>query len=102
MILHKFGGLCLLIWHRAPLYLATSFARDFQVCLDAEVEIWHKKPCRSLNFGLARVGLVQFFILGGIAPAEEGNRNVNLVPQNKDFYVSINRRYRPFEGRRYC
>jgi hypothetical protein len=72
------------------------FCEDSQVFVDAGLEIWYRQLCRALDFGLARVGLVQFFILGGIAPAEEGNRNVNFVPQNKDFYVSINRRYRSF------
>jgi hypothetical protein len=84
------------VW--APLYWATRFAGDFQVFLDAELEIWYKQVCRALDSGLARVGSVRCFILGGIAPAEESNRNVSFLAQNSGFCVSINRRYRPFEG----
>ena len=75
------------------------FSKYFQVFLDTELKIWYKQPCRALDFGFARVGSVESFILGGIAPAEEGNRNAKCVSPNKGSYVSINRRYRPFEGK---
>ena len=61
----------------APSHWAARFAGGVQFSSDAELAITYAQPYRALDLGLASAGLVRFFISGGMAPAEEGNRNAN-------------------------